>query len=88
MIMRRFYSILFLSALSTGLVSAFHSVGLRRFAQEKNPAARRETMAMLRFGKSSLSLFQDFGDDDGSFFISESDRRRMQELYERYVMYR
>ncbi len=39
-----------------------------------------------RISQSSLSLFQDFGNDEGSFMLSEADRRRMEELYERYVI--
>jgi hypothetical protein len=39
-----------------------------------------------RISQSSLSLFQDFGNDEGSFMLSEADRRRMEELYERCVI--
>lgn len=76
-----FHSSLFLSALS--IASAFQTGGRHCFLGGKSLAARMQ--GSPRTPQSSLALFQDFGDGDGSFHFSESDRRRMKDLCDRYV---
>ena len=75
---------LLISAISIATSSAFHTSG-RPFLGGTNRNAALREFDHGRISRSSLSLFQDFDNDEGSFMLSEADRRRMEELYERYV---